>query len=237
MTEGGSASAGPSVAAVILADGDTAGEPSAFVRVLDRPLLALCAETLDACPGIQGFVVVAPPGMEGRASEVARVSPKFLAVVPGEATRRESVAAGVAAVGPHLDVVVCHEVARALASPELFDDVLQALNGADGAVPQVPVGDTVKRVAGGFVKQTIPREGLGMVQTPQAFRCQALLAATRHPTGGRDGPTEVASLVVAAGFRVATVPGDPANLALRSVRDVRLAQRLLAERLSQQHDR
>jgi 2-C-methyl-D-erythritol 4-phosphate cytidylyltransferase len=237
MRGGGTSAVGSRVGAVVLADGEIAGEPSAFVRVLDRTLLELCAETLDACPEIQEFVVVAPPGVEDRAAEVAGASTKFLAAVEGRPTRHESVASGVDALPLQVQVVLCHDVARPLAWPELFGDVIRALDGADAALPQVPVGDTVKRVADGLVQQTVPREGLGMLQTPQAFRRQALVAATRNQTGDREAPTDVASFPIPAGFRVATVPGDPANFAVRSPRELRLAERLLAERLSRRDGR
>jgi 2-C-methyl-D-erythritol 4-phosphate cytidylyltransferase/2-C-methyl-D-erythritol 2,4-cyclodiphosphate synthase len=225
------------VAAVVLADGEIAGEPLAFVRVLDRTLLALCTETLDACPEIQGFVVVAPPGVEDRAADAARASTKFLTSVPGRPTRPQSVADGVDALPLQFHIVVCHDVARPLASPALFGEVLRGLDGADAAVPRVPVADTVKRVADGLVQQTIPREALGMLQTPQAFRRQALVTANRNETGDRDAPTDVVPFPVPAGIRVATVPGDPANFAVRSPGDLRLAERLLADRLSRRDGR
>lgn len=236
----GPAHAGPLAAAVILADGDAgpeSDEPRAFVRVLGRSLLELCVDTLDACPGIHGFVVIAPAGMEDRAAEAARTSAKFLAAVPGRRTSRESVAAGVEVLPPRFEVVVCHDVARPLASPELFAAVLRALDGADAAVPELPVGDTVKRVDAGVVRETIPRAGLGVVQTPQGFRREALVAAYRAQLGNPGRPTDDTSLLAPAGFRVATLPGDPANLKLRTPGDLRLVERLMAERLSPGHGR
>jgi 2-C-methyl-D-erythritol 4-phosphate cytidylyltransferase len=129
-------------------------------------------------------------------------------VVAGGATRSASVRAGLAAVPVAADIVVVHDAARPFAAPVLFQAVVAAvLGGADGAVPGVPVVDTVKQVAGGQVVATLDRAGLVAVQTPQAFTAVALRHA--HADGGQ--ATDDAALVEAAGGRVVVVPGDPAN--------------------------
>jgi 2-C-methyl-D-erythritol 4-phosphate cytidylyltransferase/2-C-methyl-D-erythritol 2,4-cyclodiphosphate synthase len=225
---------------VVLADEDAGwelDEPPALVRVLGRTLLELCAETIDVCPGIHGFIVVVPVGTEDRAADSASNSPKFLGAVPGGTTIRESVVAGVEALPPGLEPVVWHEVTRPLASPELFAAVLQALEGADVAVTQVPVGDTVKRVDTGMVRETIPRAGLGVAQTPQGFRRAALAANNRGDERGPMDRRDHPFLPARAGLRVAALPGDPANLKVRTSRDLRLVERLLAERITRGHGR
>ncbi|HEV8681846.1 MAG TPA: 2-C-methyl-D-erythritol 4-phosphate cytidylyltransferase [Actinomycetota bacterium] len=244
MSEGGapgrSADVGPRAAAVILADGKAgtaSEEPRAFASVFGRNLLGICVETVDVCPEIQGFVVVAPAGLEDRAADFARDSAKFLAAVPGRSTSRESVAVGVEALPPRFDVVLVHDVARPLASPGLFAAVLRALEGADAAVPQFPVGDTVKRVEGGVVRETIPREGLGAIQTPQGFRRHALMTLSGAEMGSPEGAPLDVSFLAAAGLRVATVRGEPANLQVRAPEDLRFVERLLAEAVSRGHGR
>lgn len=130
-------------------------------------------------------------------------------VVAGGATRSASVRAGLAAVPAEADVIVVHDAARPRASPALFEAVVAAVrSGADGAVPGLPVTDTVKRVQDGLVTATLDRSELVAVQTPQAFRAEALRAA--H-AGGADA-TDDAALVEASGGRVLVVDGDPANL-------------------------
>jgi 2-C-methyl-D-erythritol 4-phosphate cytidylyltransferase len=232
--------AGTRAAAVILADGwagQMSDEPRAFIRVFGRTLLGLCAETVDACPGIQAFVVVAPAGMEDRITEACRAWEKFLVVVPGGSTRRESLAAGIAALPPGVEAVLCHDVARPLASPELFAAVLRALDEADAVLPLVPVGDTVKRVGDGMVRATISRDDLGVLQTPQGYRRDALVSALRAENGKRQGPANEGALLAGAGLRVVTIPGDPANLEVRTPGDVRLVEALLAARLSRSDGR
>ncbi len=130
------------------------------------------------------------------------------AVVVGGATRSDSVRAGLAAVPAHAGIVIVHDAARPFAAPALFHAVVDAVAaGADGAVPGVPVTDTIKQVAGGRVVATLDRDSLVAVQTPQAFTAVALRDA--HATAGE--ATDDAALVEARGGRVVVVPGDPAN--------------------------
>ena len=146
------------------------------------------------------------------------------AVVPGGATRSASVRAGLAAVPADADVVVVHDAARPLATPALFEAVVAAVegSGADGAVPGVPVTDTLKRAQGGRVMETVAREGLVAVQTPQAFRASSLRAA--HAAG--DDATDDAALIEAKGGTVVVVPGEEANLKITYSTDLLIAQSL-----------
>jgi 2-C-methyl-D-erythritol 4-phosphate cytidylyltransferase len=226
--------------AVLLADGGAAwasSEPRAFARVGARTLLELCAETLDRCDEIEGFVVVVPAGIEGRAAEAARGSPKFLGVVLGGRSRRESVTAGVAALPSRFDVVACHDVARPLASPELFAAVLGALERADAVVPRAPVGDTVKRVEDGVVEATVPRSGLWTLQTPRGFRREALVATYRDGDGKVAKATDELWSLQMAGFRVLTVAGESTNIRVSSPLDLQLVGALLAERRAREDGR
>ena len=147
------------------------------------------------------------------------------AVVAGGATRAGSVRAGLAAVPAGAAVVVVHDAARPLAAPALFDAVVEAVRaGAAGAVPGVPVADTLKQVAGDHVVATVDREALVAVQTPQAFDAAALRAV--HAAG--DEATDDAGLLEAAGLAVVVVPGDPRNLKVTRPEDLALAEALLA---------
>jgi 2-C-methyl-D-erythritol 4-phosphate cytidylyltransferase len=126
--------------------------------------------------------------------------------VAGGATRADSVRAGLAEVPEEVAVVLVHDAARPMLPPDVIERLLAALaEGYDGAVPALPVADTVKRAVDGVVVETLLREELVAVQTPQAFAAPVLRAAF-----GRDvsGATDCASLVEAAGGRVKVVPGD-----------------------------
>jgi 2-C-methyl-D-erythritol 4-phosphate cytidylyltransferase len=142
----------------------------------------------------------------------------------GGATRSQSVRAGLACVPETADVVVVHDAARPLASRTLFASVIDAIRtGADAAVPALPVVDTLKRVRDRDVVETVSREGLVAVQTPQAFRAEVLRAA--HARDGID--TDDAALVEAGGGKVVVVEGERRNLKLTRADDLEMAQTLM----------
>jgi 2-C-methyl-D-erythritol 4-phosphate cytidylyltransferase len=147
-------------------------------------------------------------------------------VVVGGATRADSVRAGLAAVPADVAIIVVHDAARPLAGPDLFATVVDAVRAGDvdGAVPVVPVTDTVKRISAGRVVATVDRDGLVAVQTPQAFTAEALRAA--H-AGGADASDD-AGLLEAAGLAVAAVDGDPGNFKLTRPEDLAVAEARLA---------
>jgi 2-C-methyl-D-erythritol 4-phosphate cytidylyltransferase len=219
--------------AVLLAAGRgerlAADRPKAFIDLDGRTLLARAVETVEECPDVDRFVVVAPEGWEDRASDATAGAGKAMAVVRGGASRQASVAAALEAVPDSADVVVCHDVARPLASAKLFSAVVSAVERADGAIPVLPVTDTVKRVRGDEVVDTIDRMDLVVVQTPQTFRREALVAAHRAGTTAEGRATDDAALLEAMGFRVVAVPGDPMNLKVTRPEDLALARALLAD--------
>jgi 2-C-methyl-D-erythritol 4-phosphate cytidylyltransferase len=199
------------------------GQPKAFLRLAGRTLLERAVATVEECADIEGFVVAAPPGDEDAVEDLARSS-KLLAVTSGGETRQGSVRGALRALPDPFEAVVCHDVARPLAAPELFSEVLAALGAADGAIPVVPVADTVKRVLDGGVLETVSRDDLAMAQTPQAFRRRSLEAAHAAATTAL---TDDAALLELAGYRVTTVPGDPTNLKITHPDDLRVAEALL----------
>ena len=219
--------------AVLLAAGRgerlAADRPKAFIDLDGRTLLARAVETVEECPDVDRFVAVVPEGWEDRATEATAASGKAVAVVRGGASRQASVAAALDAVPDSADVIVCHDVARPLASPKLFSAVVAAVERADGAIPVLPVTDTVKRVRGDEVVDTVDRTGLVAVQTPQAFRREALVAAHRADARGEGSATDDAALLESTGFRVVAIPGDRTNLKVTRPADLALARALLAD--------
>ena len=186
------------------------------LRVIDWALAAAAA----VCDGV---VAVLP------ASHLDITLVPGIVTVVGGATRSASVRAGLAAVPADAAVIVVHDAARPLASPELFGRVVAAVRaGAGGAVPGVPVPDTIKRVdpTDDHVIETLDRPALRAVQTPQAFSAAALRAA--HAGGG--DATDDAALVEAAGGRVIVVEGDPTNLKVTGPDDLERAEALLTRR-------
>jgi 2-C-methyl-D-erythritol 4-phosphate cytidylyltransferase len=200
--------------------------PKAFVGLGDEVMLAHSVRMLDDHPAVDGIVLVVPEGWEEPATLLADdlVAGKVAAAVTGGSTRAASVAAGLAAVPDDADLIVVHDAARPFATPELVSRVLEALGQADGAVPGVPLTDTVKRVHAGVVVETPDRSQLVAVQTPQGFRADVLRRA--HAQADElAAATDCASLVEAAGGRVAVVEGDPANLKVTTPDDLAEARR------------
>jgi len=166
-------------------------QPKAFAKLGDEPLLAEPLRRLDDSEWVDAIVVVVPPGWEEPAILLAEElgCDKVSTCVPGGGTRADSVRAGLAEVPEDAVVVLVHDAARPLLPAEVIERVLAPLSeGWDGAVPGVPVSDTLKRVgADGGVEETVARDGLWAVQTPQAFPADVLRRAV---AGGGDGTAQ-----------------------------------------------
>ncbi len=170
-------------------------------------------------------VVVAPAPFVGEVAATYAGEPR-VAVVPGGAERADSVRGGLAALGPEADVVLVHDAARCLTPTAVFERVIDAVRGGrDGAVPGVPVSDTIKVVdARGVVTATPDRAGLRAAQTPQGFPRAVLEAAHAAATGA---VTDDSALVEALGHDVVVVDGDPLAFKITTRADLDHAARLL----------
>jgi 2-C-methyl-D-erythritol 4-phosphate cytidylyltransferase len=199
-----------------------ADRPKAFVALGELPLLATPLERLDESEWIDAIVVAAPPGWEEPSILLAEEigAGKVSAVVTGGATRAESVRLALDEVPADAVAVLVHDAARPLVTDELVGRVLAPLGeGWDGVVPALPVADTVKRVDGDRVLETLHRDDLVAVQTPQAFLADTL----RRAVAGGDDATDCAGLVEAAGGRVRWVDGDPKLLKVTTTADLERA--------------
>jgi len=195
-------------------------QPKAFARLGEDPLLAEPLRRLEESDWVDAIVLVAPPGWEEPAILLAEElgCGKVSACVPGGATRADSVRAGMAEVPADAVVVLVHDAARPLLPEAVIERVIAPLSdGWDGAVPGLRVADTLKRVgADGAIGETVSRDGLYAVQTPQAFPADVLRAAV---AAGGDA-TDCAALVEARGGRVMVVPGDPQLLKVTTADDL-----------------
>ena len=194
--------------------------PKQFLSLGGRPVLRHAAETL-----VEHVGMLQPVG-DKAPIEAALEGLRHLPPVPGGATRQQSVHAGLEALGADApDVVLVHDAARPLIPPGTIPALLAALEHAPGAIPAIPVADTLKRVVDGVITATAPRDGLYRAQTPQAFRFPILLAAHRAGTAG--AATDDASLLEAAGLTVAIVPGSEDNIKLTWPEDLRRLERAM----------
>lgn len=203
--------------------------PKAFAPLAGRPLLAESLERLEASERIDAIVIVAPPEWEEPAILVAEEvgAGKVVACVAGGSTRAESVRIGVGEVPEDAAAILVHDAARPLVTDEVIARVLAPLGeGFDGAVPGLPISDTVKRAPGGTVSETVDRSDLYAVQTPQAFVAAAFRRALAAV--GEDA-TDCAGIVERAGGRVRVVEGDPRLVKVTAPADLAAVESLLLE--------
>jgi 2-C-methyl-D-erythritol 4-phosphate cytidylyltransferase len=194
---------------VAAGSGTRFGSPKQFALINERRIVDWAVETARITS--DGVVVVLPADQAQREGGVA-----------GGATRSASVRCGLAAVPQDATIICVHDAARPFASEYLFDEVIDAVcAGADGAVPGLPVVDTIKFIdATNVVKSTPDRNQLVAVQTPQAFRASALRQAHQNNPEGTDDSTLIETL----GGKVVVVMGDPLNRKITTPEDLNWAR-------------
>jgi 2-C-methyl-D-erythritol 4-phosphate cytidylyltransferase len=203
--------------------------PKAFARLGGRPLLAESLERLEESGWIDAIVIAAPPDWEEPSILVAEeiAATKVSSAVTGGESRSESVRLALEEVPEEAAVVLVHDAARPLLPEEVIERVLAPLSeGWDGVVPVVPLADTVKRVDGDRVVETVSREDLVAVQTPQAFLADTLRRAV---SGDVSTATDCASLVESQGGRIKVVEGDPRLLKVTDADDLALVESWLGD--------
>ena len=199
------------------------GGPKAFVMLGGRPMLQWSIDALRAVDEVDRIVVALPPGAHAPAGTIG---------VPGGAQRAHSVRAALREAGDAA-VVVVHDAARPMVTPAIVQDCLDTLSAhdCDGAIAAAPLTDTVKEAGPDRrVMATLDRSRLWAVQTPQAFRRQALERALDVPDEVLAGATDDAALVERAGGRVVVVESSPANFKVTTPHDLAVAELLLRER-------
>jgi len=199
--------------------------PKQYRRLAGRTILSHALERLRH-PGIDEILVVIAPGQEQLYRESVDITP-LPAFAIGGATRQQSVRNGletIAASGGAAHVLI-HDAARPFMPPAVVDRLLQALDHAPGAVPVLPVIDTLAR-SDGRLGAPVPREDVVRIQTPQAFRFEAILAAHRGWPGEQQA-TDDAQVLRALGMDVATVMGDRSLEKLTFEEDFTRAERLM----------
>jgi 2-C-methyl-D-erythritol 4-phosphate cytidylyltransferase len=225
-------------------------EPKQFALLGGRPLMTYAAAVFDETPALDGWIAVAPAGMETRTRQVleaAGVARRLREVVPGGATRQQSVWNGLQAVGEGAVCVVVHDAARPFVTAALVQRAAAAAAQVGAATVALPVSDTLFRVAtsdvlsgdaGGeaavVVSGTrVDRDRLWSVQTPQAFRVEVLRAAhERAGAAGADvGATDDGGLVLENGGRIALIAGVWWNLKVTTAEDLVRAELYVDQRV------
>jgi 2-C-methyl-D-erythritol 4-phosphate cytidylyltransferase/2-C-methyl-D-erythritol 2,4-cyclodiphosphate synthase len=208
--------------AVVVAAGGSrrmAGRDKLASPIGGRPLLAWTLDRLAAAPGIERIVVVTAEERLGEVAGAGWLPGSVVDVIAGGPRRQESVAAGVERLGREAGggdperVILVQDGARPLVTAELVAAVAAATREFGAAIPVLAIAETVKRVEGGRIVETLDRSDRGTAQTPQGIR-RALLeqAYGVFPPGGEPTFTDEAGLLEACRIPVHVVPGDPMNL-------------------------
>jgi 2-C-methyl-D-erythritol 4-phosphate cytidylyltransferase/2-C-methyl-D-erythritol 2,4-cyclodiphosphate synthase len=195
------------------------GVPKQYRLLRGKPVLRWAVEALIRHAAIRATRVVIGPGQESLAA-AALAGLDVGPFIEGGEQRADSVRAG--------DAVLVHDAARPFCPPEVVDRLLAPLEFFEGSAPVLPVGDTVAR-ATDRLNEPVDRAGLVRVQTPQAFRIEALRRAYGSWTGA--SPTDETSVMRAAGMAVAAVAGDPALEKITTPADFEQAEAWLAAQM------
>jgi len=215
-------------AAILVAAGSGsrfgAETPKQFLCLAGKPVMRHCAETL-----AHEVDLLLPVG-DAEPINAALVGIEHLPPVAGGATRQESVRLGLEALAAHApDIVLVHDAARPMIPAGTIAALLTAMETTPGAIPALPVADTLKRAERGAIMATVSRDGLYRAQTPQAFRFPVLLTA--HRTAHGVAATDDASILEAAGEAVAIVPGSEDNIKLTYAEDLPRLERIMTAHL------
>lgn len=206
--------------------------PKQFLELAGAPVLLHAIRPFVSHPDIcQVVVVLSPTDAADPPPWLAAHVGELLAVVAGGDERSASVAAGLAALGSACRIVLVHDGARPFPPRTVIDEGIAIARNGHGAVPAIPVGDTIKRADEyGQVLTTVARDGLWRAQTPQVFPREVLVRA--HAAAQAEGlcATDDAGLVERIGERIQLIPGSPRNVKITTPDDVLMARWLAAQR-------
>ncbi len=204
--------------------------PKQFQPIAGVPMLLRTLRPFTAHPRVLHTVIALPAASAAAPPAwLVAVLGDGLAAVPGGPTRADSVRAALRVLDPECAVVLVHDAARPFVARETIDAVIDAADGGVGAVPGVPVTDTVKRVVDGLVSETVSRDGLWRAQTPQGFPRHVLEAAFEAAKGRESTFTDDAAMVEALGIPIVLVADASANLKVTTPEDFLLAEAMAGQ--------
>ena len=212
----------------------SSGLPKQFLQLKGRPIFVWSLETLLASPSVAYVVVVAPPDLVTEVqTHIKSLANKFrgkeLHVVPGGSTRQQSVHMGLMALEEYKpEFVLIHDAARPFLTAELLNRFLDALITTGACTTALRASDTIQKVDSGKVVETLDRECLVMVQTPQGGRFEWLLQGHRLAEKEDKATTDDAAILALAGHEVGIVDGAAYNLKITRAEDMILADALIA---------
>lgn len=189
-----------------------------------RPLVAYSLAVLERHPGIHEIILVANRKNVEQLRRIASRYPKVSRIVQGGKERQDSVRNGLRAICPQSRLVLVHDAARPFATAQLITALIKSVTRTGAAIAAVPVKPTIKEVARGLIRRTLPRQSLWEAQTPQVFRRQLLEQA--YQRFGHIPVTDDAMLVEKVGAKVRVVCGAYSNIKITTPEDIVSAQAL-----------
>lgn len=218
--------------AVIVAAGNASrmgGIDKVMAMLKGEPMIVHTVRAFQACDAVREVVVVTRPDLIVPIKDLCSGMDKVCAVVAGGATRAESVMLGMNALSKRVRLAAIQDGARPLVSVQLIDRVIRAAHTYGGAIPGIPVKDTIKTENGGLVDQTPERKTLRAVQTPQVFDFDMLRGALKKAQTAGWEITDDCSAVEKLGMKVKIVEGDERNLKVTTPMDLKIAELLMEE--------
>lgn len=219
--------------AVIVAAGSASrmgGIDKVMAPLGGEPMILRTVRAFEDCEAVKEIVIVTRKDLMGPIAELCSGFTKIRSVVQGGSSRQESVKLGLLAFSKEVRLAAVHDGARPLVSGELIDKVIRAAHSYGAAAPAIPVKDTIKVFAGGFIAATPDRSTLRAVQTPQVMDRDLLLGALEKAEQEGTALTDDCSAVEHIGMRVRLVEGEERNLKITTPLDLKIAELLLEEK-------
>ncbi len=209
--------------------------PKQFLPLEGKPLILWTLEVFERVPEVDLVVVAVVSHWEKKLSQWLREASltKVRRLVPGGKTRQESVAQALKAVPLEAELILVHDAARPLVTPQTVKEVIEAIRLYGAALAACPVRDTVKEVERGRVRRTLPREKIFLAQTPQGAQAPLLREAFQRAEKEGFLGTDEASLLEWMGVPVHVVPSPASNLKVTTPEDLEIAVSLLKKRLGE----
>ena len=200
--------------------------PKSLFKIGGKPLVVHTLKAFEKTPEIDSVILVGHPQYLTQFSNmVLKFSLKKVAhIVAGGKTRTQSVGLGLQATDEDTDIVVIHDAARACVTPQVIGDAIRCCQRYHAAVVGVPVKSTIKRVRKGAIQETLKRDELWEIQTPQVFKRDILLKAYQHLKTSKRKVTDDASLVEDIGIPVKVCLGDYRNIKMTTPEDIALTE-------------
>jgi len=209
-----------------------ADKPKQLLDLAGKPVIFRTLEQILQVPQINTGVVVAAPDDIDQIYNLLAQLPGFtqrFRVIAGGAERQDSVYNGLQALVPDTIMVVVHDGVRPLVTPEILRRSISVAAREGGCVAAVPVKDTIKKVSDNKIIETVPRENLWQIQTPQTFRYEILLEAHLKAREAGYFGTDEASLVEWSGHTVSVIEGSHRNIKITTPEDLTIARALFEE--------